>query len=253
MVKKERITCDICGKSFDSRKQMNQHKHDVHDDDDDMVNDEDRTKKQEVTKSYGKRSSKKKLSKKLIVIIIGVGILIAITGGIGSYYYTMGSKSSSSASRLTIDGIQCNPIEHVAFHIHTHLDIFINGKPSTVPSQIGIKPDERCLYWLHTHDETGIIHVEAPEKRDFTLGQFFDIWNEKFSNSQIFNYTTGSGGADDNNSTLTVYVNGHKISGMSYRDIKLNAHDEIAIVYGSPQTQQPTTTIPSNYAFPKGL
>src|ERR671931_852722 len=237
MVKKEKISCDICGKSFDSRKQMNQHKHDVHDN---MVN-HDMTKKE--AKSYNKRSSKKKLSKKLIVIIIGVGILIAITGGIGSYYYTMGSKSSSSASRLTIDGIQCNPIEHVAFHIHTHLDIIINGKPSTVPSQIGIKPDERCLYWLHTHEETGIIHVEAPEKRDFTLGQFFDIWNEKFSNSQIFNYTTGSG--DDNNNTLTVYVNGHKISGMNYRDIKLNAHDEIAIVYGMSSTQQPTT-IPSN-------
>src|SRR5919199_923190 len=179
MVKKEKITCDICGKSFDSRKQMNQHKHDVHDN---MVN-HDMTKKE--AKSYNKRSSKKKLSKKLIVI----------TGGIGSYYYTMGSKSSSSASRVTIDGIQCNPIEHVAFHIHTHLDIFINGKSFTVPSQIGIKSDERCLYWLHTHDDTGIIHIEAPEKRDFTLGQFFDIWNEKFSNSQIFNYTTTSGGA----------------------------------------------------------
>jgi hypothetical protein len=241
MVKKERITCNICGKSFNSRKQMNQHKHDVHDN---IVNSEDMTK-EELTKSHGKRSSKK-LSTKLIIVIIGVGILVAITGGIGAYYYTMGSKSSSS-SGLTIDGIQCNPIEHVAFHIHAHLDIFINGKSFTVPSQIGIKSDERCLYWLHTHDESGIIHVEAPEKRDFTLGQFFDIWNERFSNSQIFNYTTSSG----NNNTLSVYINGHKISGMNYRDIKLNAHDEIAIVYGLPSTQP--TTIPSSYAFPKGL
>jgi hypothetical protein len=39
---------------------------------------------------------------------------------------------------------------------------------------------------------------------------------------------------------------------MNYRDIKLNAHDEIAIVYGNPSTQQ-STTILSNYAFPKGL
>src|SRR5919197_3717658 len=208
MVRKERISCDICGKSFDSRKQMNQHRHDVHDN---MVN-HDMTKKE--AKSYNKRSSKK-LSKKLTVIIIGVGILVAITGGIGAYYYTMGSNSSSlssTASRLTVDGIQCNPMEHVAFHIHTHLDIFINGKSFTVPSQIGIKSDERCLYWLHTHDDSGIIHVETPEKRDFTLGQFFDIWNEKFSNSQIFNYTTTSSGGD----TLSVYINGHKISGMNY-------------------------------------
>jgi hypothetical protein len=61
------------------------------------------------------------------------------------------------------------------FHIHTHLDIFINGNHYTVPSQIGIKPDDRCLYWLHTHDDNGVIHIEAPEKRDFTLGKFFDI------------------------------------------------------------------------------
>jgi hypothetical protein len=238
MVKKEKITCDICGKSFHSRKQMNQHKNDVHDN---MVND-DITK--EVTKSHGKRSSK--FSGKLI-IIIGVGILVAIAGGIGAYYYTMSSNSSlsSSASGLRIDGIQCNPMEHVAFHIHAHLDIFINGKPFTVPSQIGIKSHERCLYWLHTHDDTGIIHVEAPEKRGFTLGQFFDIWNEKFSNTQIFNYTISG----DNNNTLTVYINGHKISGMNYRDIKLNSHDEIAIVYGTPQP----ATIPSKYAFPEGL
>jgi hypothetical protein len=40
---------------------------------------------------------------------------------------------------------------------------------------------------------------------------------------------------------------------MNYRDIKLNAHDEIAIVYGKSPTQRPTTTIPSNYIFPKGL
>src|SRR5919199_427610 len=141
MVKKERLTCNICGKSFNSRKQMNQHKHDVHDN---IVNSEDMTK-EELTKSHGKRSSKK-LSTKLIIVIIGVGILVAITGGIGAYYYT-----TSSA----------------------------------------------------------------------------------------------------NNNTLSVYINGHKISGMNYRDIKLNAHDEIAIVYGLPSTQP--TTIPSSYAFPKGL
>lgn len=95
------------------------------------------------------------------------------------------------------------------FHIHTHLDIFINGNHYTVPSQIGIKPDDRCLYWLHTHDDNGVIHIEAPEKRDFTLGKFFDIWDKKFSNAQIFDNEVNG------NNTLSVYVNGHKVSGMN--------------------------------------
>jgi len=47
---------------------------------------------------------------------------------------------------------------------------------------------------------------------------------------------------------LNVYVNGNKAGGTNYRDIKLNAHDEIAIVYGIAPT-----TIPSKYNFPEGL
>jgi hypothetical protein len=126
-----------------------------------------------------------------------------------------------------------------------HIDTFINGQRYTVPSQIGIIP-ERCIYWLHTHDDSGIIHIESPVVKNYTLGQFFDIWNKKFNNSQIFdNVAIGK----NSNNTLSVYVNGQKTSsGANYRDIKLNEHDQIAIVYG-----RPPTTLPTKYEFPKGL
>jgi hypothetical protein len=126
-----------------------------------------------------------------------------------------------------------------------HIDIFINGQRYIVPSQVGIIP-ERCLYWLHTHDDSGIIHIESPVAKNYTLGQFFDIWNKKFNNSQIIdNVANGK----NNNNTLSVYVNGQKVSsGANYRDIKLNEHDQIAIVYGKP-----STSIPTKYEFPKGL
>jgi hypothetical protein len=45
---------------------------------------------------------------------------------------------------------------------------------------------EKCIYWLHTHDETGIIHIESPIKKDFILGQFFDLWKKKLENPIIF-------------------------------------------------------------------
>ena len=127
-----------------------------------------------------------------------------------------------------------------------HIDIFINGQRYIVPSQVGIIP-ERCLYWLHTHDDSGIIHIESPVAKNYTLGQFFDIWNKKFNNSQIIDNVAN--GNNNNNNTLSVYVNGQKVSsGANYRDIKLNEHDQIAIVYGKPPT-----SIPTKYEFPKGL
>jgi|ERR687887_526454 hypothetical protein len=100
------------------------------------------------------------------------------------------------------------------------------------------------LLALHTHDGTGIVHIESPIKRDFTLGQFFDIWAKKLNNQSEFANTFGG----KNNTPPDVYVNGQKVTGISYREIKLHAHDEIALVYGTPPSQ-----VPSKYDFPEGL
>jgi hypothetical protein len=175
------------------------------------------------------------------LIVIGVIAIIAI--GIGIVVATSKIPLQANAAP-TIDGIQCNPSEKFVLHNHVHIDIFINGQRYIVPSQVGIIP-ERCIYWLHTHDDSGIIHIESPVVKNYTLGQFFDIWNKKFNNSQIIdNVANGK-----NNNTLSVYVNGQKVSsGANYRDINLNEHDQIAIVYGKPPT-----SIPTKYEFPKGL
>jgi hypothetical protein len=174
-----------------------------------------------------------------VPVIVFVGLVIACIIAIPPISLSFASSSSSS---LTIDGITCDKAEHFVSHIHTHLDISTNGKGFVVPSNIGIIPGN-CIYWLHTHDDTGIIHIESPDDRTFTLGQFFQIWGETFSNNQIFNNLV-----DDNN-TLSVYVNGKKVdSKTDYRKIPLNEHDEIAIIY-----DKPPDSIPSSYKFPVGL
>jgi hypothetical protein len=188
-------------------------------------------------------STDKKNYKRLTVITMSVLVAIFVSVGILTTMAPHTLLAAASSSSLGIDNIKCEVIEHLNFHIHAHLDIFINGKPYIVPSQIGIIPN-KCLYWMHTHDDTGVIHIESPENRNFTLGQFFDIWNEKFNNTQIFDNIV----SNSKNNTLSVYVNGNKASSVDYRDIKLNSHDEIAIVYGKPPD-----TIPSSYHFPKGL
>jgi hypothetical protein len=151
-------------------------------------------------------------------------------------------SSLSSSSPLPIDNIQCNTMEQPVFHIHAHMDIIINGIYFAIPAQIGIIPD-KCFFWVHTHDESGIIHIETPVNREFTVGQFFDIWNKKFNNNQIFDKVVNG------SNILSVYLNGNKEpNGVNYRDTKLHAHDEIAIVYGTAPS-----TIPSSYNFPEGL
>ena len=126
-----------------------------------------------------------------------------------------------------------------ALHIHQHLDILINGKPVTVPSGIGINPIARFISPLHTHDVSGVMHVESDVKRDFTLGQFFDVWGVRFSKSCIGAYCAK--GAD----RLRVFVNGKPVSD-DPRNLVLREHQEIAVVYG-PATAN--VAIPSTYRF----
>jgi hypothetical protein len=134
----------------------------------------------------------------------------------------------------------------ISICISMPIDIFINGNHYTVPSEIGIIP-KQCIYWLHTHDDTGIIHIESPKERDFTLGEFFDVWRQKFDNNQIFDNKVGKDGS--NNNALNVYINSNRVSNSTdYRGIKLNEHDEIVIAYGVyPKV------IPKSYQFPEGL
>jgi len=126
-----------------------------------------------------------------------------------------------------------------ALHIHQHLDILLNGKPVTVPAGIGINSVARFISPLHTHDVSGVIHVESDVKRDFTLGQFFDVWGVRFSKSCVGAYCAK--GTD----TLRVFVNGKPVSG-DPRNLVLREHQEIAVVYG-PVTAN--VAVPSTYRF----
>ena len=82
------------------------------------------------------------------------------------------------------------------FHIHAHLTVFVDGKARRVPCGIAVPGAQvsstpigsyvaagSCFYWLHTHAADGIIHIEAPVQRTYTLGDFFDVGEQKLSPS----------------------------------------------------------------------
>jgi hypothetical protein len=153
---------------------------------------------------------------------------------------------SSTLNLTAVDGIRCDTMEFTKFHVHPHLDIIVDGKPFIMPSQIGIDPDGRCLYWLHTHDDSGIIHIESPIEREFTIGNFIDIWSQTFNTTHLFDTNV----FNDINGVLNIYVNGVKVpTGSDIRSIEINAHDEIALIFGTIEADK----IPSRYEFQQGL
>jgi hypothetical protein len=62
-----------------------------------------------------------------------------------------------------------------AYHLHSQLAVYLpDGTSAEVPADIGV--GNSCMYWLHTHDETGKLHVEAPAATAATLADFLEIW-----------------------------------------------------------------------------
>jgi len=73
-------------------------------------------------------------------------------------------------------------------HIHSSLSIFIEGEEYLIPQNIGIQ-DSSCpdgMRGIHTHDDTGRLHIETPSQIDAPIGAFFNIWGEVFNSEQIF-------------------------------------------------------------------
>ena len=127
-------------------------------------------------------------------------------------------------------------------HIHAHLDVQVDGQAVPVPADIGIDRTHGTISPMHTHDATGVVHIESPVKRQFSLGEFFSEWGVSLSADNV-----GALRAADGKS-LRVFVNGAPKSG-NPAAITFGPHDEIAVVYG---ITRPGESIPSKYDFPAG-
>jgi len=153
------------------------------------------------------------------------------------------SPPTTAATGQPVDGVQCQTSEQVAYHIHAHLAIYVNGQPQTVPLGIGIPNPQvdsssgepfvvggSCFYWLHSHATDGVIHIESPDQRTYTLGNWFDIWGAALSATQV--------GGDKG--TVIAYVNGQRYAG-DPRNIPLTAHAVIQLNVGQDVAPKPYT------------
>jgi hypothetical protein len=149
----------------------------------------------------------------------------------------------------TVDGIACQGDEQVLFHIHVHLTVFVDGASRQIPEGIGIPGAQvsptpagpyvasgSCFYWLHTHSADGIVHIESPLQRTYTLGNFFDVWGEKLTPTQV----------GPVRGTVTAFYDGLVFRG-DPRDIPLTRHAQIQLDVGRP------LIAPVMIGFPAGL
>lgn len=130
-------------------------------------------------------------------------------------------KNSTPSKTNREIALTCTTDMATQFHIHPNLEVIINGSKQEIPADIGIKPN--CMNSIHTHDNTGKIHVESPEKRDFNLSDFFAVWDKIYNKDQILDYK-----ADDDH-IIRQTINGKEV--YDYENTILRDDDEIVIYY----------------------
>jgi len=121
--------------------------------------------------------------------------------------------------------VPCGPSEVFTRHDHAHLTILIRGQIKTVPAFVGITATSIC--WLHTHDTSGIIHVEAGDNRTLTLGDFFAVWRQPLSQTVIDGERAGNGGSVQTTVDQQTYAGAPET-------IVLKNHEDIVLQLGPP-------------------
>lgn len=179
------------------------------------------------------------------VLILG----LLIWGGVAWYNAAHAPvKYTQPASGKSVDGIACMTSEGQVDHYHMDLQLYVNGQPQALPAGIGIvEPagsqgpalgtgSPACLYALHTHDATGIVHIESPVSNHvYTLGNVFDIWGQSLSQTSFMGDPVSS---TDKLQVVIYDANGNKsISTGDPAKIQLTAHETVFLLYNSPNVK----------------
>jgi Domain of unknown function (DUF4190) len=184
----------------------------------------------------------------------GVGLATAglILGFVGSIVWTFATAfgiytfTQIRNHPTTASAIPCDQLEHTNYHYHLALQIIDGGTQVPIPTDVG-RPG-LCFYWIHMHASSpGIIHVESPDLRAFTLGDFFDVWAKtsqqavRLDSRHVGTITLSPG------QSLVVFVDGQRYD-LDPRGIPLVSHEVIQL-----EIAPPTVDPPPAYTFPSGF
>lgn len=156
---------------------------------------------------------------------------------------------AAGGPNIVAAGLKALPNETLAVHFHAHLDVVVEGTKIPVPAYLGMvltkqgaKLAVTAIAPLHTHDATGLIHIEAPSPTPFRLGQVFAEWGLRLDERCLGGLCTAAGKG------VRVSVNGRVVPG-DPAEILLAKHQQITVQYGELTGLTPA---PASYAFPPG-
>lgn len=116
----------------------------------------------------------------------------ATIGQTGGFSPSEGDTTSGGLGQ-TVDNVSCDTSMSENYHIHFYLGVIVNGQQMALPPGTGMfnpQPPANgfvnlatCFYHLHTHDASGIVHIEDPDPQNIPITQsmyalktYLDIW-----------------------------------------------------------------------------
>lgn len=152
-----------------------------------------------------------------------------------------------------VDNIPCEPYMSDNYHIHVFVGIYYNGQEIALPTATGIvqpiidsvgddNKGTQCFYFTHTHDSTGVVHIESdnggvpenvPNDTKFTLGQYFAVWGVNI-NCPMGTGCVGQFGPY--NGPMEIFTSGQKFRGDGTPGSPVTKEQDLTPWYGDPNT-----------------
>jgi len=126
-----------------------------------------------------------------------------------------------------------------AFLQVAHVSIMLNNEPLALPGNIGASPtgNTHCFYTVHTHNSSGKVHVTPTVAGTYTLGNFFDIWKQPLTNTNVAGITGLPIEIFITDGTTTT-----KVEEADWMNIEMKDHRQITISVGTEVTEIPNFT-----------
>ncbi len=124
--------------------------------------------------------------------------------GIDNRFVPPDGDTKTGGQGQKVGAVTCDPVEHVDnYHIHYYVGLIVDGRQIAIPDAIGMMnpgleqngyiSSAKCYYWIHTHDASGMMHIEDPRNlppsaQVFKFGEAMQIWGVTASATNFGHY-----------------------------------------------------------------
>jgi len=166
-------------------------------------------------------AKKQKYRGVLVVFVLMVGFSMIFIGGVFTPPQFQNTKQNDELQIVYLDIACLEPDVELKQRYAVNLEIIIDEEQVVIPENLGI--ESTCNREVNTQDKSGKIYVEAKNKRDFQLKDFFAVWARSFNKYRIFDRVV------DEEHIILMYVN--DITNNDYEELVLEDGQKIKIEY----------------------